>query len=120
MSYQHQTYTSAKKHLNSVPKGKIPVQENLLLPPRGVSKGWEPKTARNPEGGCLPGSKQSEKKQRAKRCPIQMVSAISAPSGDRPSPHNALGREPAARNVKNGMRGMRRRSSHPHAQKAKR
>ncbi|KAJ1167338.1 hypothetical protein NDU88_007730 [Pleurodeles waltl] len=28
---------------------------DLLLPPRGVGKGWEPKTARNPKGGCLPG-----------------------------------------------------------------
>ncbi|KAJ1167462.1 hypothetical protein NDU88_007853 [Pleurodeles waltl] len=92
--------------------GGFLVQEDLLLPLRGVSKGWEPKRQENPEGGCLPGSKRSEKPQR-EALHFQIGRAISAPSGERPSPHNALGREPAARNTNKGMRGMRRRSSHP-------
>ncbi|KAJ1124283.1 hypothetical protein NDU88_002744 [Pleurodeles waltl] len=89
------------------------MQEDLHLLLCGVGKGWEPKRQATPRAGACQAQKTIGKSAR-KALPSQIRSAINVPSGDRPSPHHALGPEPAARAVKEpGMQGMRLRSSYP-------
>ncbi|KAJ1135138.1 hypothetical protein NDU88_001583 [Pleurodeles waltl] len=85
----------------------------MLVPPRGVDKGWEPYNGRKPRGPAPARLRTIRKIKREALC-SPIVSAICAPSGDRPSPHNTLGRN--AYRAENKLRGMRGRSSRQQTQ----
>ncbi|KAJ1196473.1 hypothetical protein NDU88_000344 [Pleurodeles waltl] len=68
------------------------MQAGLLLPLCGVRKGWGPKQ----QATLRAGARQAQKaigNQRAKRCLPYSRSTKNASSGDRPSPHHALGQK---------------------------
>ncbi|KAJ1130191.1 hypothetical protein NDU88_008547 [Pleurodeles waltl] len=71
------------------------MQEDLLLPLRGVGKGWEPKRQAT-RGQVLARLRKTNGNPAREALLSQSGSAINAPSGDRTSPHHVLRREPAA------------------------